>query len=108
MVAEPVPGVWQRFIEPVRRGQGSERLAAYVSRLLTNPPRPSQLRLAARFCRARLSGDFGFYLHWHIRRHMLTHLVRAWWAQLASPLPQLRVPAVLFRSTQPRLTPPRI
>lgn len=99
---EPVPGVWQRFIEPVRRGQGTERLAAYVSLLLTNPLRPSQLRLAARFCRARLPGDFGFYLHWHIRRNMLAHLVEAWWAQMAPPRPQLRVPAVLFRSMQPR------
>ena len=100
--AEADPGMWQRFIEQVRRGQGTERLASYVSRLLTNPSRPSQLRLAARFCRSRLSGDFGFYLHWHIRMHILKHLVEAWWAQMTPPLPQLRVPAVLFRCTQPR------
>ena len=97
---ELVPGEWQRVIESVRRGQGSERLAAYVSRLLTYPPRPSLLRLAARFCRARLSGDFGFYLHWHIRRQLLTQLVRAWWARLTPPLLHLSAPAVLFRSTQ--------
>ena len=100
--AGPRPGVWQRFIEPVRRGHGTELLAAYVSRLLTTPPRASQLRQAARFCRTRVSGGFGFYLHWHIRRYMLTHFMREWWAQLPQQLPRLRVPAVLFRSTQHR------
>ena len=97
---EAAPAAWQRFRAAVRRGQGAERIASYLSRPLTNPPRLVPLRLAARICRIRLPGDLGFYLHWHIRRHVLTHLVTQWWAQMAAPPPQLGAPVVLFRSKE--------
>jgi thioesterase domain-containing protein len=93
------PGIWHRVVYAIRRGP-AERLAYYVSRPLTDPPRPSQLRLAAYFCRARMPGDFGFYLHHYIRTRVLARLVETGWAQMARPLPQPGVPLVVFRSTE--------
>jgi acyl-coenzyme A synthetase/AMP-(fatty) acid ligase/thioesterase domain-containing protein/acyl carrier protein len=103
---EAAPGAWQRFTAAVRRGQGAERVASYLSRPLTNPPRLAALRLAVRLCSTRLPGDFGFYLHWHIRRHLLTGLVTRWWMQMVLPLQQLNAPAVLFRSNEHRADAP--
>lgn len=97
---EASPGMWQRFMAEARRGRGAERFAASASRFLTQLPWASPLRLAGLLCRARLPGDFGFYLHWHLRRHVLARLVRRGWARMASPLPQLRGPAILFRSAE--------
>jgi amino acid adenylation domain-containing protein len=97
--AKPKPGISKRFADVVRRGL-AERLAWYVSWPLTNPPRPSQLRLAALFYRARMPGDFGFYLHHYTRSRVLLRLVKAGWAQIARLQPQPRVSAVLFRSME--------
>ncbi len=103
---EPAPGRWQRFTAAARRGESLSGIASYLSRWLSNAPRPLALWLVLRVCRARLPGDFGFYLHWHIRRRALSHLVKTWWAQIASPLPQLCVPATLFRSMEHRAEAP--
>jgi acyl-coenzyme A synthetase/AMP-(fatty) acid ligase/thioesterase domain-containing protein len=103
---EPEPGRWHRFTAAVRRGESMSGIASYLSRWLSKAPRPLSMWLVLRVCRARLPGDFGFYLHWHIRRRVLAHLVKTWWAQNASPLPQLRVPATLFRSMEHRTDAP--
>lgn len=99
---EPAPGRWQRFTAAVRRGESMSGIASYLSRWLAKAPRALGLSMVLRVCRARLPGDFGFYLHWHIRRRVLSHLVKSWWAQIAGPLPQLRGPATLFRSSEHR------
>ena len=104
--AAPQPGALQRLLTAIRRGEAAERIASYLSQPLANPPREWRLRLAARICRLGLPGNFGFHLHRHIRRHLLTGLVTAWWAERPSPLPQLQMPAVLFRSTEHRADAP--
>lgn len=95
----PQPGALQRLLTAIGRGEGAERIASYASKPLASP---SRSRLAARICRMRLPGNFGFHLHRHIRRHVLSRLVEAWWARQPSPLPQLPMPAALFRSTEHR------
>jgi acyl-coenzyme A synthetase/AMP-(fatty) acid ligase/thioesterase domain-containing protein/acyl carrier protein len=99
---EPTSGRWQRVTAAVRRGESASVIASYLSRWFSHLSGPLRLRLIVRFCRARLPGDLGFYLHWHIRRSVLTHLVKTWWTQIPSPIPQLHVPATLFRSTKHR------
>jgi len=95
----PQPGALQRLLTAIGRGETAERIASYASQPLASPAR---LPLAARICRMRLPGDFAFHLHRHIRRHVLTRLVSAWWAEQPSPLPRLAMAAAVFRSTEHR------
>jgi len=93
------PGALQRLLTAIGRGEAAERIASYASKPLASP---SRSRLAARICRMRLPGNFAFHLHRHIRRHVLTRLVEAWWARQPAPLPQLAISAAVFRSTEHR------
>lgn len=95
----PQPGALQRLLTAIRRGEAAERIASYASQPLASPRR---LPLAARICRMRLPGNFAFHLQRHVRRHVLTRLVSAWWAERPSPLPQFAMPAAVFRSTEHR------
>ncbi len=84
------------------KGPVCSGIASYLSRWFSGTARPWRFQFVLHACRARLPGDFGFYLHWHIRRRVLSHLVKAWWARIASPMPQLRMPVALFRSKEHR------
>lgn len=89
-------GELARFWTAIRRGEAADEFAVMVSRRLIGPRWAPFLRVAARFHRAPLPGDLGFYLPWRLSMYLLVEMVRRWHAKIGEPK-ALLAPTVLFR-----------